>query len=137
VTLESRVTGGDWKAVGPVSPDATGAFTVQVSPQGPTWYRLASGVVRAALIRVDTGGTLTATVGTDAVTGAVSSQAAGAPIFLDRRQGKAWITVSTATAGADGTFAFRPLPAPGTYRVRCTQGHGLSQGATSVLTISQ
>ena len=136
VTLESRVTGGDWQTVGPVSPDATGAFTVQVSPRGPTWYRLASGVVRAALIRVDTGGILTATVGTDAVTGAVSSQAAGAPIFLDRRQGKAWITVSTATAGTDGTFAFRPLPSPGTYRVRCMPGHGLSQSAASVLTIS-
>jgi stage II sporulation protein D len=138
VTLESRrVPDGVWQPFGPLTPAATGAFTVQVSPKGPTWYRLASGGLRAALIRVDTGGTLTATVGTDAVTGAVSSQAAGAAIFLDRRQGRAWITVSTATAGADGTFAFRPLPAPGTYRVRCTQGHGLSQSASSVLTISQ
>ena len=78
---------------------------------------------------------MTAAAGSDSITGGISSKAAGAPIYLDRKDGKSWITVATATAGADGTFAFRPLPAPGTYRVRCTSGHGLPTGATSVLTI--
>jgi hypothetical protein len=120
-----------------VTPDSSGAFTVQVSPVGTTWYRLASGRVRGGLIRIETGGVVTATVGQDAVTGAVSTKAAGSPIFLDRKDGKTWITVSTAIAGTDGTFAFRPLPTPGTYRVRCKPGHGLPSGTTSVLTISQ
>jgi stage II sporulation protein D len=137
VAVQLRVPGGTWQTLGPVSPDSAGAFTVQVSPVGRTWYRLASGRVRGALIRVETGGVVTATVGRDAVTGAVSTKAAGAPIFLDRRDGSGWITVSTAIAGTDGTFAFRPLPTAGAYRVRCTPGHGLPAGATSVLTISR
>jgi stage II sporulation protein D len=137
VAVQMRVPGGTWQTLGPVTPDSTGAFTVQVSPVGRTWYRLASGRVRGALIRVETGGVVTASVGQDAVTGAVSAKAAGAPIFLDRRDGETWITVSTAIAGTDGTFAFRPLPTPGTYRVRCTPRHGLPGGATSVLTISR
>jgi stage II sporulation protein D len=137
VTLELRVPGGAWQTLGPVSPDSTGAFTVQVTPVGTTWYRLASGGVRGALIRVETGGLVTATVVGDAITGAVSTRVAGAPVFLDRREGKGWITVSTAVAGADGTFAFRPLPTAGAYRVRCTPGHGLPAGVTHVLTISQ
>jgi stage II sporulation protein D len=137
VTVQMRVPGAAWQTLGPVSPDSTGAFTVQVSPVGTTWYRLATGRVRGALVRIETGGVVTATVGQDAVTGAVSARAAGSPIFLDRRDGKTWITVSTAIAGTDGTFAFRPLPTPGTYRVRCKPGHGLPAGATSVMTISQ
>jgi stage II sporulation protein D len=137
VSVQMRVPGAAWQTLGPVSPDSTGAFTVQVSPVGTTWYRLASGRVRGALIRIETGGVVTAAVGQDAVTGAVSAKAAGAPIFLDRKDGSTWITVSTAIAGTDGTFAFRPLPTPGTYRVRCKPGHGLPAGATSVLTISQ
>jgi stage II sporulation protein D len=137
VTVQMRVPGGTWQTLGPVSPDSTGAFTVQVLPVGRTWYRLVSGRVRGALIRVETGGVVTATVAQDAVAGAVAAKAAGAPIYLDRKDGESWITVSTAIAGTDGTFAFRPLPIPGTYRVRCTPGHGLPAGATSVLTISR
>ncbi len=137
VTLESRVAGGTWRVVGAVSPDASGAFTVEVSPRAETWYRLASGTVRGALIRVETGGAVTASIAPDSITGAVSAQTAGAPLFLDRRDGKRWITVATTRAVEDGTFAFRPLPAPGTYRVRYTPGHGLPTGTTSVLTITQ
>ena len=135
VVLQLRVPGGTWQSLGPVGPDSTGAFTFDVKPVGTTWYRLASGRVRGALIRVETGGVMTVAVGTDAITGGISSKAAGAPIYLDRKAGHGWITVATATAGADGTFAFRPLPIPGTYRVRCTPGHGLPTGATSVLDI--
>jgi stage II sporulation protein D len=135
VVLEMRVPGAPWQKLGPVSPDSAGTFAFQVAPAGTTWYRLVSGKVHGARIRVDTGGTVTAAIGTGEVTGAVSSRAAGAPVFLDLKQGKDWITVATATAGADGTFAFRPLPVPGTYRVRCTPGHGLPSGTTSVLTI--
>jgi stage II sporulation protein D len=136
VTLESRVAGGAWQAAGPVSPDSTGAFTVVVEPHGTTSYRLASGTAHAPAIEVRAGGLLSATAGTDGITGAVSKAAAGAPLFLDRRDGKVWITVATATAAADGTFAFRPPLAPGTYRVRCTPGHGLPRGASSVLSIA-
>jgi stage II sporulation protein D len=137
VTVQMRVPGAAWQTLGPVTPDSAGAFTVEISPVGTTWYRLASGRVRGALIKVETGGAVTASVAQDAITGAVSAKAAGAPIFLDRKDGDSWITVSTAIAGTDGTFAFRPLPPAGTYRVRCKPGHGLPSGTTSVLTISQ
>ena len=46
------MAGGAWQAVGPVSPDSTGAFTVDVEPQGPTSYRLASGTAHAPAIEV-------------------------------------------------------------------------------------
>jgi stage II sporulation protein D len=137
VTLELRVPGGAWQSLGAVSPDSAGAFSFEVTPEGETWYRLASGRVHGARIRVDTSGVVTAVLGKDAITGAVSSQAGGAPIFLDWKDEGNWITVGTARAGADGTFAFRPLPAPGTYRVRCKPRHGLPRGTTSVLIITK
>ena len=52
VTLESRTTGGSWQLVGPVSPDGTGAFTVRVKPAGTTEYRLSTGTIRGALVKV-------------------------------------------------------------------------------------
>jgi stage II sporulation protein D len=136
VTLEAKAAGGTWQTVAPVSPDSTGAFAVRVEPRGTTWYRLASGRVRAAVVEVQAGGLVNAKAGAAGVTGAISPPAAGAPLFLDRRDGKSWITVATAIAAADGSFAFRPPLTPGTYRVRCTPGHGLPAGASSVLTIT-
>jgi stage II sporulation protein D len=138
VSLESRIAGGRWKVFGSVTPDATGAFSVQVTPQTTTWYRLASGPARAAPIEVSVGGSgpvVSARAGSDGITGAVGAQDAGAPVFLDRKDGGGWITVATATVSADGAFEFRPPFAPGAYRVRCTPGHGPAPGASSVISV--
>ncbi len=52
VTLESRTAGSAWQPAGGVAPDATGAFSITVSPRVTTWYRLASGTICAGVARV-------------------------------------------------------------------------------------
>lgn len=52
VTLEGRTPGAAWGTVAQVTPDSEGAFAVPVSPAATTQYRLASGAVRGALIKV-------------------------------------------------------------------------------------
>jgi len=138
VSVESRTSGHSWMVAGRVKAGPTGAFTVQVTPQTTTWYRLASGPARAALIEVEVSGAepvVSARVGADGITGTVGAQDAGAPVYLDRKDGAGWITVATATVGADGSFDFRPPFAPGAYRVRCTPGRGPAPGASSVISV--
>jgi stage II sporulation protein D len=140
VTLQAKPDGGTWQPVGAVAPDKAGAFSIQVTPQVTTSYRLASGRVRAGMIEVQVGGAgalVTAEVSQGGVAGKVNVSAPGAPLFLDRKVGRGWITVATATVPADGTFAFRPPLPPGTYRVRCRPGHGIAPGASSVLSVDQ
>jgi stage II sporulation protein D len=55
ITLESRVKGGAWQPAGPVTPDSAGAFTIRVRPTETTQYRLSTGTIRGALIRVIVG----------------------------------------------------------------------------------
>jgi stage II sporulation protein D len=52
VSLEARAKGGTWALLGPVKPDATGRFTIRVSPSVTTSYRLATGTIRGALVSV-------------------------------------------------------------------------------------
>ena len=53
VSLEARPAGGTtWEPVGPVAPDASGTFSIVVQPQVTTQYRLATGNVRAAVVKV-------------------------------------------------------------------------------------
>jgi stage II sporulation protein D len=57
VTLEARQPGGAWQTIAPVTPGPTGAFSITVSPQATTVYRLAAGGVRGALITVSVAAT--------------------------------------------------------------------------------
>jgi stage II sporulation protein D len=51
-SLEARQSGGTWTIVAAVTPDKTGAFSVQVSPKATTQYRLAIASAAGALIKV-------------------------------------------------------------------------------------
>ncbi|HLK43089.1 MAG TPA: SpoIID/LytB domain-containing protein [Thermoleophilia bacterium] len=51
-SLEARQAGGTWTIVAAVTPDKTGAFSVQVSPKATTQYRLAIASAAGALIKV-------------------------------------------------------------------------------------
>jgi stage II sporulation protein D len=55
VSLEARTKGGVWQPAGPVTPDSAGAFTARVTPTETTLYRLATGTIRGALIKVTVG----------------------------------------------------------------------------------
>ena len=55
---------------------------------------------------------------------------AGAAVQLQRQDGVGWTTVATGTTDVSGAFAVSAALAPGSYRVRCAPGHGLSPGVS-------
>ncbi len=52
VSLEAQAADGTWTTAGAVTPAADGSFTIRVTPKATTNYRLATGDVRGALIKV-------------------------------------------------------------------------------------
>jgi SpoIID/LytB domain protein len=139
VMLESRAPGGVWAPVGPLSPDATGAFTTIVRPQVTTEYRLAAGTapaaVRAALLRVPVVPLVSATPAADAVTGTVRPATLAAPVQLQVQDGTTWTTIATGTTDAAGGYAVTAGLTTGTYRIRCAPGKGLAPGVSATFVV--
>jgi hypothetical protein len=130
VTLEQKATNGSWQNVSAVSPRADGTFTVAIRPSATTQYRLAAGQIRAAVVQVPVAPLVSASLGTGTVQGTVRPALAGASVQLQRQSGVSWTTVATATLDGTGTFAVAAQLSPGSYRVRCAPGHGLSPGVS-------
>jgi SpoIID/LytB domain protein len=135
VTLEGRVKGGSWETVAAVRPDARGAFTVLVKPEATTQYRLSAGDVKAAHVAVAVEPVVKAAVAAGTVEGTVSPALAGAAVQLQRQSGTTWSTVATATTDTAGAFAVAGPLSPGSYRVRCAPGGGLSPGVSQLLAV--
>jgi stage II sporulation protein D len=135
VTLEERATGGDWQSVSQLSPDASGAFSTTVVPQVTTQYRLTAGTVHAGLVKAPVVPVVQAAVGTGTVQGTVHPAVAGSAIQLQLDNGAGWTTVAAATTDAAGSFAVATALTPGSYRVRCAPGHGLSPGVSQALSV--
>lgn len=136
VSLEARPAGGDWQLVSAVVPDAAGAFTTAVTPDVTTRYRLTAGGLHAALIRVAVVPVVQASVGVGVVEGTIQPALEGSPVQLQYQDVTGWTTVATAIADAAGSFALAAQLVPGSYRVRCAPGHGLSPGVSLPLTVS-
>ena len=130
VTLEQRTAGGTWQTLSSVSPGADGSFTVTIRPSATTQYRLAAGQVRAAVVEVPVAPLVSASIGAGAVQGTVRPALAGASVQLQRQSGASWTTVATGTTDVTGTFSVAAQLSPGSYRVRCAPGHGLSPGVS-------
>jgi len=130
VTLEQRTATGAWQTLAPVSPRSDGTFTVTVQPSATTQYRLAAGQVRAALVQVTVAPLVSASAGAGTVQGTVRPALAGAAVQLQRQSGASWTTVATGTTDVAGAFAVAAQLSPGSYRVRCAPGHGLSPGVS-------
>ena len=130
VTLEQRTPAGAWQTLAPVSPRSDGSFTVSVQPTATTQYRLAAGQVRAALVQVTVAPLVSASVGAGTVQGTVRPALVGAAVQLQRQSGASWTTVATGTTDVAGAFAVAAQLSPGSYRVRCAPGHGLSPGVS-------
>jgi stage II sporulation protein D len=128
VSLEERTSATDWRTVGAVDPDGSGAFAVKLSPTATTRYRLSTGAVRGALIEVRVMPQVSTTESATGVEGTIRPDIVGSPLALQRQDGSRWATVATDVTGAGGTFAISATLSPGTYRVRCAPGHGLSPG---------
>jgi stage II sporulation protein D len=130
VTLEQKGPSGAWQSVAAVSPRADGTFTVSIRPSATTQYRLAAGQIRAALVQVTVAPLVSASLGAGTVQGTVRPALGGAAVQLQRQSGVSWTTVATATVDGTGTFALGAQLSPGSYRVRCAPGHGLSPGVS-------
>jgi SpoIID/LytB domain protein len=130
VTLEQKTATGAWQNVSAVSPRGDGTFSVAIRPSATTQYRLATGQIRAAMVQVTVTPLVSASVGAGTVQGTVRPALAGASVQLQRQSGVSWTTVATATLDGAGGFAVAAQLSPGSYRVRCVPGHGLSPGVS-------
>jgi stage II sporulation protein D len=130
VTLEQRTATGAWQTLATVSPRTDGSFAVSVQPSATTQYRLAAGTVRAAVVQVPVAPSVSASLGAGTVQGTVRPTLGGASVQLQRQSGAGWTTVATGTTDVAGAFAVAAQLSPGSYRVRCAPGHGLSPGVS-------
>ena len=133
VVLEEKPSGSAWEAVSPVSPDSTGAFSTPITPRATTQFRLSEGTVNAGLVTVTVVPLVQAALGVGSVQGTVHPSGAGTPVQLQLQSGAQWTTVATGATDAAGSFLITARLDPGTYRVRCSPGAGLSPGVSGTL----
>ena len=130
---------GTWTDVSSVKADKDGAVSVLVKPSVTTQYRLASGKVLAASVRVP--------VAPLARFYPVRTQTqlrgyvrpgslAGTTVLIQKQQGAAWPTVAQTTVGADGDFVAALQLTTGVYRARVNSGHGFVVGFSPVVQVT-
>jgi stage II sporulation protein D len=135
VVLEERPTGSAWHTVEPVTPDSSGAFSTAITLEATTQFRLTAGTVNAALAKVTVVPLVTAALGAGGVQGTVHPATSGSAVQLQLQSGSQWTTVATGVTDASGAFAITMTLAPGSYRVRCAPGSGLSPGVSGTLLV--
>jgi SpoIID/LytB domain protein len=137
VSLQQRSSSG-WVDVSRVPATKAGAVSLPVKPTVTTQYRLASGNVAAASVRVPVAALvrLYAPRTQGELGGYMRPILPGSPVLVQRQEGTTWTTVARASVADDGTFAAKLQLVDGTYRARVTPGHGLVVGTTPVLQVS-
>jgi stage II sporulation protein D len=130
---------GTWTDVSSVKADKDGAVSVLVKPSVTTQYRLASGKVLAASVRVPVA-PLTRFYPVKTQTqlrGYVRpGSLAGTTVLIQKQQGAAWPTVAQTTVGADGDFVASLQLTTGIYRARINSGHGFVVGFSPVVQVT-
>jgi stage II sporulation protein D len=137
VTLEQRGAGGLWEKAGVVTPAADGGFSVPLKPLASAEYRLASGTVRTAAVRVAVAPLvrLVPPQSTTALRGSARPVLPGATVVIERLQGTAWTSAASATVDERGAFEARLQLTPGSYRARLAPGRGFAPGLSPVLNV--
>jgi stage II sporulation protein D len=138
-TQLQELDAGTWKPVATVNGDDAGNISVVIKPAVTTRYRLVTGKVSAAPVRVPVSSLVRfyAPSTPDQLRGYVRPLSlAGASVLIQRQQGPGWITVAQATVAADGTFLAKLQLTDGVYRARVGSGHGFVAGTTPVLQVS-
>jgi SpoIID/LytB domain protein len=136
--LQQRA-GGAWEEVGAVAASKAGAISVVVKPATTTQYRLASGKVVAAPVRVPVAPLvrLYPVRTQDQLRGYVRPVALeGTTVFVQRQDGTRWITLTRATVDARGDFLAKLQLTSGVYRARAAAGRGFVAGNSPVLQVS-
>lgn len=130
---------GTWTDVSSVKADKDGAVSVLVKPSVTTQYRLASGKVLAASVRVPVAPlTRFYPVRTQTqLRGYVRpGSLAGTTVLIQKQQGAAWPTVAQTAVGADGDFVAALQLTTGVYRARVNSGHGFVVGFSPVVQVT-
>jgi SpoIID/LytB domain protein len=137
-TLEQRA-GGAWEQVGAVAAGKAGALSVVVKPAATTQYRLTSGKVAAAAVRVPVAPLLRfyPVRLQDQLRGYVRPVALqGSTVFIQRQDGTRWVTLARSTVDAQGDFLAKLELTSGVYRARAASGRGFVAGNSPVLQVS-
>jgi hypothetical protein len=136
--LQQR-SSGDWQEIAAVTAGKDGALSVVVKPTTTTQYRLASGKVLAAAVRVPVAPLVRFyPVRTqDQLRGYVRPTALeGTTVFIQRQDGTRWVTLTRAVVDAEGDFLAKLQLTTGVYRARAAAGHGFVAGNSPVLQVS-
>jgi len=136
--LQQRDANG-WREVGAVKPDKTGLVSVVVKPTITTQYRLTSGKVVSALVRVPVASLVRISPARtpDQLRGYVRpATLAGARVLIQRQQGPGWATVAETAVDAEGSFLAKLQLTSGVYRAWVASGRGFFAGTSPVLQVS-
>ena len=137
VTLESRPYGGQWSRLA-VLTSRNGQVGATLSPKVTTDYRISSGIVRSAVVRLQVAPSVRLNAATDrtSVTGLVKPLLPGTTVQIQRQATNgAWTTAAQTTLAADGSFQAAINLSPGSYRARVVPGKGFAPGLSPVLTV--
>jgi stage II sporulation protein D len=130
---------GTWTNVGSVTADKDGAVSVLVKPSVTTQYRLASGKVLAASVRVPVAplARFYPVRTPTQLRGYVRpGSLAGTAVLVQKQQGTAWPTVAQTAVAADGDFLAALQLTTGVYRARVNSGHGFVVGFSPVVQVT-
>ncbi|MGH3104270.1 MAG: SpoIID/LytB domain-containing protein [Gaiellaceae bacterium] len=137
VTLEQRAGSTLWETAGAVMAAKDGSFAHAVSPGVSTEYRLASGTVRSAPVRVAVAPLVRLATPTQSTSlrGLARPLLAGATVVIQRRQGTVWKGVAGAKVDEKGAFEAQLELTPGSYRARLAPGRGFAPGFSAILNV--
>jgi hypothetical protein len=134
-----QLQGTSWTEVAALKSGADGSIATLVKPTVTSRYRLASGKVSAAPIRVPVAplARLNPPRTPDQLGGYVRPVSlAGTTVLIQKQQGAAWPTVGQAVVDAGGDFLVKLPLTTGVYRARVSSGHGFVVGFSPVLQVS-
>jgi len=135
-----QLQGDSWTEVASLKSDQDGVVTALVKPTVTTRYRLSSGKVSAASIRVPVAplARFYPARTPDQLSGYIRpASLAGTTVLIQKQQGPAaWPTVGQAVVDAKGDFLVKLQLTSGVYRARVSSGHGFVVGFSPVLQVS-
>jgi stage II sporulation protein D len=138
VVLEERRAGATaWSPLGSIRAAADGRFAVAVKPVVTTRYRLTSGKLAGAALRLPVAPLVRLyPVRTQtAIRGLVRPVLEGAAVEIQRSDGTAWRLVARAAVDSRGDFQAAVRLTAGTYRARVVSGRGFVPGTSKVLRV--
>ncbi len=139
ILLQRRASATAWESAGSVASGRDGRFSLPASPLVSTEYRLASGEVTSAPVRVEVAPavTLVRAPGPGELRGAARPALPGATVVVQRLAGPIWRDLAGATLDARGAFSARLELRPGSYRARVNApGRGLAAGTSPPLLVA-